>query len=228
MLFLFEFLLVLFFIVFLTLTIKFRVEIKELEFSSKKKCSINTLGKSEKTHLNKKYQVRLVIYLLNTIPIFKLTINKKRIDKLKDNTKNKIKNRFKEKIKKQNQKRLENNYNIKSDVKTISKNIVVKVKKFELDFEIGTENVILTSFLVPFISYIISYMISKNQENIYENKYNIKPIFKENNIINFKLNCIFEIKLIHIITAICIIKKKRRVDKNERTPNRKHYDYSYE
>ena len=48
------------------------------------------------------------------------------------------------------------------------------------------------------------------------------------NIIKFELNGIFDIKMIHIISTICILKKKRRVYKNERTSNRRTYDDCYE
>ena len=54
------------------------------------------------------------------------------------------------------------------------------------------------------------------------------PKYGDENFIDLQFNGIFEIKMIHIINTICIEKKKRRVEENERTSNRRSYDYSYE
>ena len=48
------------------------------------------------------------------------------------------------------------------------------------------------------------------------------------NLLNIEISSIFQIKMIHIINTICIVNKKRKGDKNERTSNRRPYDYGYE
>ena len=56
----------------------------------------------------------------------------------------------------------------------------------------------------------------------------INPIYNKGNLVNIVFEGIFEIKMIHIIKVICAKIKKRRVEKYERTSNRRAYDYSYE
>ena len=58
--------------------------------------------------------------------------------------------------------------------------------------------------------------------------YDIKPIYKDKNLYEISLNCIIEVKMVHIINMIYKIVKKRRSDKNERTSNRRAYDNSDE
>ena len=60
------------------------------------------------------------------------------------------------------------------------------------------------------------------------NQFYLKPIFVNRNILNFQFDGIFELKLIHIINTICKIKKERKGESDERTSNRRTYDYSYE
>ena len=59
-------------------------------------------------------------------------------------------------------------------------------------------------------------------------KFSIQPIYVNQNLINVDFSGIFQIKMIHIINTICMINKKRKGDKNERTSNRRFYDYGYE
>ena len=59
-------------------------------------------------------------------------------------------------------------------------------------------------------------------------KYIITPLYFNQNIVNIEISGIFEIKMIHIINIIYILNKKEGVKKNERTSNRRSYDYSYE
>ena len=58
-------------------------------------------------------------------------------------------------------------------------------------------------------------------------KYNIKPIYNNQNLIIGEFSGIFQIKMIHIIN-IYVLKRKEGVKKNERTSHRRSYDYSYE
>lgn len=53
------------------------------------------------------------------------------------------------------------------------------------------------------------------------------PMYRFGNSINLSLNCIINVKMVHIIYVIYILLKKGMI-KNERTSNRGAYDYSYE
>ena len=230
MLFLFNTLLIISIIILLIITIKIQIKIENLQYHSHKQLQKNTLGENKKTHLNQNYKAIILIYTIGKIPILKIKINKSKIDKLKHKTH--IEQKIQEKIKQQDFTKLREKYNLKLDIKQIIKNLLLSIEQLNLKIEIGTENAVLTSFLIPTISTIISILIAKNQEEKCEKTINqhfkITPIYQNKNLINFSLEGIFELKLIHIITTICILKKKRRVDKHERTSNRRSYDYSYE
>ena len=59
--------------------------------------------------------------------------------------------------------------------------------------------------------------------------YKIEPLYLNHNIYEIKLNCIFEIKMVHIINMIYYFIKKRRGENHEqRTSDRRAYGYSYE
>ena len=230
MLFLFNTLLIISIIILLIITIKIQIKIENLQYHSEKQLQKNTLGENEKTHLNQNYKAQISIYTLGKIPILKIKITKPKIDKLKYKTH--IEQKIQEKIKQQDFTQLREKYNLKIDIKQIAKNLLLSIDKLNLKIELGTENAVLTSFLIPTISTILSLLIAKNQEEKHEKiikqQFQIIPIYQNKNLINFSLEGIFELKMIHIITTICILKKKRRVDKHERTSNRRSYDYSYE
>ena len=65
-------------------------------------------------------------------------------------------------------------------------------------------------------------------QNYKEQNINIYPVYNYQNLLNIEFSGIFEIKMIHIINIIYILNKKEGVKKNERTSNRRSYDYSYE
>ena len=94
---------------------------------------------------------------------------------------------------------------------------------------IGTENASLTAFIIPVISTTLALILSKNLKK-YNHKqiFSITPIYVNQNLINIAFSGIIQIKMIHIINTICILNKKRKGDKYERTSNRRPYDYSYE
>ena len=111
------------------------------------------------------------------------------------------------------------------------KNICIDLKKIKLDLKVGTEDYVLTSYIVAIISILISNIlphIIRNKKQINEEKYNYKilPIYSKNNLYKIELDCIINAKMGNIIYVIYLI--KRRGDKNERTSNRKSYEYSYE
>ena len=206
----FLFIILMIIIMFITLKIKF--EIQNLKIST-----------NEKPHLNKIYQIKIVIYTLGFIPILKIKLNNKKIKKIINNQK------IKEKIKQQETKIIENKANIDKELIISLKNIKTEVKEINLKIRIGTENASLTAFTIPVISTFIAMFLSK-QIKKYNDKqvFLVEPVYLDKNLLNIEISSIFQIKMIHIINTICIVNKKRKGDKNERTSNRRSYDYGYE
>lgn len=118
---------------------------------------------------------------------------------------------------------------LKQNIKEI-KNLKINIKQFDFYLALGTENVIVTSILILLISTFLPFVLTKTIKK-YENnkfKYKIIPIYKNENIFKMVLNCIINVKMVHIIHVTYNVLKKRRVYKNERTSDRRSYDNSYE
>ena len=196
----------------LIITVKVEVKIRNIKYNSEK-------VKGERLANN--YQIIIKILTLEKIPIFRLKINKSKIEKI--NAKTHLKQKIKEEIQKQDIAKaieMEKKYDLKKLIPEVYKNIKLGTENINLKIDIGTENVVLTSFIIPIISTILAFTVKRNFE--------VQPIYQNKNIIKFELNGIFSVKMIHIIDTICILKKKRRVYKNERTSNRRTYDDCYE
>ena len=196
----------------LIITVKVEVKIRNIKYNSEKvkgECLTNN------------YQIIIKILTLEKIPIFRLKINKSKIEKI--NAKTHLKQKIEEEIQKQDVAKaieIEKKYDLKKLIPEVYKNIKLETENINLKIDIGTENVVLTSFIIPIISTILAFTVKRNFE--------VQPIYQNKNIIKFELNGIFSVKMIHIINTICILKKKRRVYKNERTSNRRTYDNCYE
>ena len=201
--------LLIFLIMFLALiTIRIQIKLKNVEFNSNKQ-----------EHFNKNFIVEIKLYIFNFIPILKSKITNKKILKIINN----------EKIKKE-LKLVENRKDI--DIKTtinLLKNIKVQIDEMKLDVTVGTEDASITAFMIPIMSTVIAIFLSR-QVHKYNDKqiFSIKPIYINQNLINIEFSGIFQIKMIHIINTICILNKKRKGDINERTSDRRTYDYGYE
>lgn len=196
----------------LIITVKVEVKIRNIKYNSEK-------VKGER--LTNNYQIIIKILTLEKIPIFRLKINKSKIEKI--NAKTHLKQKIEEEIQKQDIAKaieMEKKYDLKKLIPEVYKNIKLETENINLKIDIGTENVVLTSFIIPIISTILAFTVKRNFE--------VQPIYQNKNIIKFELNGIFSVKMIHIIDTICILKKKRRVYKNERTSNRRTYDNCYE
>ena len=206
------FLFIILMIIIMFITIKIKFEIQNLKILT-----------NEKPHLNKKYQIKIVIYTLGFIPILKMKLNNKKIKKIINNQK------IKEKIKQQETKIIENKANIDKELISSLKNIKTEIKEINLKIRIGTENASLTAFTIPVISTFIAMFLSK-QIKKYNDKqvFLVEPVYLDKNLLNIEISSIFQIKMIHIINTICIVNKKKKGDKNERTSNRRSYDYGYE
>ena len=201
------FIFVLILIIVLLVFSRIRIEVINFKFSSQ-----------TKRHINKDYKVIIKLCILKKIPILKVNITKTKLEKMK----------IKEKIKNIDFKIIQNKNKFdKNAIKAIKKSNI-NINKINLNLEIGTENATLTSVIVPAISTILAILLSRKIENPKNQLFIIQPVYINQNLINIVFSGIFEMKMIHIINTICIVNKKRKGDKNERTSNRRSYDYSYE
>ena len=208
MVFLFIFLI----IILMLITIRIKFEFENFKFTS-----------LSKEHLNKDYEIKVTIYTFTKIPILKIKINKQKIQKIMNNEK------IRKTIKKQETKIIENKKDIDKELIKGLKNIKLETEEMNLQILIGTENASITAFIIPVISTIIAMFLSKKVQKYNEKQiFLVKPIYINQNLINIEFSGIFQIKMIHIINTICILSKKRKGDKNERTSNRRSYDYGYE
>lgn len=176
------------------------------------------LPKNKNKILNDTFLFKIKLVIFGTLPIINLKINREKLKKLENNLKDK---------------------KIKLDINKIGKQITkenindarklqMHIEKIKLKINFGTENTILTSFIVPIISTIWSIVLTKKRVKEEKQRLEINPIYNKGNLVNIVFEGIFEIKMIHIIKVICAKIKKRRVEKYERTSNRRAYDYGYE
>lgn len=161
------------------------------------------------------YIINLKLYLFKKIRYLKLRVDKERIAKIKFKPKldfNKIKEFYK-----------------KLKARQIKFDAVVEKLNFEL--KIDTIDLYFTSFVVFILSTFLSIILSKFicKTNYKNCSYTVLPIYQNKNLIDFKLNSIIEVKMVHIISVIhlFLVNRKGKV-KNERTSNRKINDDSDE
>lgn len=204
MVFLFVFLV---FILILLIFSKIQIQIDNLSFSS-----------NRIRHINKDYQIIIKLLVFSKIPIFKYNITKTKLEKL----------RLKEKVRNMDFKILKNRNKFDKKMLKATKKINISIKKIKLYIELGTENASLTSIIIPIVSTVIANIFYKKVENYKNQNFTIKPIYINQNLINILIDGIFEIKMIHIINIIYILRKKEGVKEYERTSNRRTYGYSYE
>lgn len=195
-------------IVILLSTISIRTE--KLELSN-----YNKSGK-----LQYDFDVYFELYFLNKLKILSLKFDKEKLHKLK----------LKQKMQNVDFKKMKKDMPKKEEIKSIVKKLDVDLNTFKLKVKIGTEDVILTSTIVSILASVIGIILGRVIKEYKEEKYKyeIHPIYENRNQILLNLNCIIKVKVVHIIFIIYLLLKKRRVDKNERTSNRRTYDYSYE
>lgn len=196
---------------------------------SKIKININKFNYLSINPKNRKtdYNIIIQLIILKKFPIFEIKFNKNNIMKI-EKIKQKIKNKFETfdfiEIKK--------NKEVKKKILKIIKKLKIDIDKINLNIEIGTENAVLTSFIIPVVATLLTYILKNNIKNNVikseENKFKIKPIYYNQNLLNILFSGIFEIEMIHIINIICILIKKEGVKEYERTSNRRTYGYSYE
>jgi len=154
---------------------------------------------------NKRYSIKVMLYVLKYINILKIEINNKKIKKI--NLKKYAKNIDFSKIN-------INKLLLKKEVWNDAEKINTEFKNLDLKVEIGTENAFLTSIIVTLIASGLGIILKDKINNTDIQKYIIIPQFKNKNIINIELDCIISIKMIHIISIMYIIKKES-MKKNE-------------
>lgn len=194
-------------LIFLVLLITFstiRIQVENFEASN-----IENMKKP------KNYKIKIALYLFNKIKWIWISLDDKKIQKI-------------------SQKSKWNEVDIKKyvDVKDIKlvKKLSPKISFFNLKVKLGAFDILTTTYLVAilstFIAVLLPYTIKKyKKENYY---YEILPVYFDKNLYEIKLNCIIEEKMVHIISIVYALLKKRRVDKNERTSNRRSYAYGHE
>ena len=175
------------------------------------------LPKNKNKILNDTFLFKIKLVIFGTLPIINLKINREKLKKLENNLKDK---KIKLDINKIGKQITKENIND-------AKKLQMHIEKIKLKINFGTENTILTSFMVPIISTIWSIVLTKKRVKEEKQRLEINPIYNKGNLVNIVFEGIFEIKMIHIIKVICAKIKKRRVEKYERTSNRRAYDYSY-
>lgn len=210
------FFIILFFILIILAIIcsTIKINVQRLKFSN-----------GERKNLQYDYLIFLELLFLNRIKIMKLTLTPQKLKALSEKVK------INEKKQKINVKDIKKDLPDKSEVKELGKKLNVRLEAFHFHLEIGTKDVIITSAIVAVFASIIGILLPKWVRRYCEEKYQYKiiPIYQNQNVIKLSLNCIIQVKVIHIINIIfTFVKKRKESKKNERTSNRRSYDYSYE
>lgn len=182
------------------------------------KLNVSNLDDGHKKRLDKEIQIFFELYLFGKIRLAKINLNNDTFSKIKNKAKfdfSKFKN-------------LRRDRKMLKNIK-ISKVLDILNPEFQdtdLDLKLGTEEVMITVFAVTFISTILGILFrSSNQKEV---RFKVMPLYQFGNSINLHLNCIIKVKMVHIIHVIIYLIREGKVIKNERTSNRRSYDYSYE
>ena len=202
----------------------------ELLLLSSIKVTISNLKLSTEKYegriLNDDYTLTISLWGLRRFCIINIEITKEKLEniKLKEKLKTSLRNIATVDLIKNI---MENRKIDKKTLKKIKKH-APEIMYIKLLANIGTDDAILTSYIVAFISSLLGIGLREPISQFKKNKFIINPVYINKNLLNLELDCIFETKMIHIIYVIYILNKKRRVDKNGRTSNRRTYGYSYE
>lgn len=162
----------------------------------------------EQRHINKDYKIIFKMYILGKIPIIKVEITKDKLEKMA------IKEKFYNKLKKISLKMIKERKLINRNMIDITKIIDLYIDNVKLNIEVGTENSAVTALIVPFFSTIIASVLfamnkSKNKIN---NKFIVKPIYINNNLLKIEFSGIFEVKISHIIYNVYELNKRKRIE----------------
>lgn len=182
---------------------KIEIKIKDLDISTARKEKVNS-----------NYKIHINIIIFNKIKIFGKQIKKM---KFKKQNLNKLYNTVKS---------VEGKITPKDSFKMLIefiKNLQIETKGLDLKIELGTEDAAISAILVGIISSVIGNIL-RNQTSK-EQRFEVIPLYINQNILNLKLDGIFRINLIHYIYKN-ILKGR---EKNERkSSNRRAYAYNNE
>ena len=204
-------------ILFITLISTLKIEVKDLSLSNIEENETNLKLNNVKEKKKASYIIKISLNLFGSFKWLWISLDSKKVKKLIS------------KIPKIDIKKFESDFKL-ADIKVLKK-LHLKISKLKLNAILGLESPITTAFLIAIlsssISIVIPYLVKKLNKENYE--YNIQPIYNNQNLYKIKLNCIIELKMVHIMNVIYILIKKGKRDKNERTAsNRKSYAYSHE
>ena len=118
----------------------------------------------------------------------------------------------------------------KRELREQFKKLDINIEEFHLKLEFGTQDVIITSAILTILASLLGGVFARYIHHYEKEKYEYKmtPIYENKNIVKLFLNCIIQVRLVHIIRIIYYFIKKRKENKKyERTSNRRSYDYSY-
>ena len=169
--------------------------------------------------LDKNYAIILSLYLGNKIKWISIHLNDKKLRKAYS----------KMQLEKIDLEKLEKDFRWE-DLKIVKK-LQPKISHLKLDMQIGLENPVITAFAVTSLSSIVAiflpYVATSKKKEHYE--YVITPVYQNQNLYKIQLDCIIQVKMVHIINVISNFLKKGKSDLNERTTShRRSYGYSYE
>ena len=194
--------LIIFFLLLILMSINVKIEIENLKF---------IVPKINGRYTNKDSKILLKIYILKNIKITE--INLKKINLNNEKFKNKIQSQIKQE---------------KFNINAINffKNNNYILEKMNLKIIVGTEDAAITAIAVGIISSLISIFFHNKIFDINKQKYEVLPIYENKSILKIEFDGIFTFKIANIIGMAKYL--KRRVDKNDRTSNRRAYAYSNE
>lgn len=187
---------------------KIQIQIKNVHFNSSK----------PKGKLDANYKIIIIVYIIKKIPILKINVTQSKLKKLK----------LKEKVRQAEIDIIQNKKKIDKEILYELRKIKVQIKYWNLELLLGTEDAKITALIVGYLSIFLGIYLNKKISKHENKKFSIQPVYIGQNILKLIFEGIFEIKTVNIINIIWNLKKKERRNGNERTSNRRTYDYSYE
>lgn len=168
-----------------------------------------------KDNKKKAGEIKLVFKLLKIIPYFEINLLESKFLKKKITLKN---------LEKSMKKTSFNLY--KGNITRFLK--VTSIDELYLKINLQSNNLIIMSFITVILSTILSIVFSKNMIDKDEGRYGINMEYSNNTRYEIYLNCIINLKFIHIISVMCESFKRKRADKNARKSYRRAYEYNHE
>ncbi|MBP3831559.1 MAG: DUF2953 domain-containing protein [Clostridia bacterium] len=193
---------IIFFLLLILMSINVKIEIENLKF---------IVPKINGRYTNKDSKILLKIYILKKIKIAE--INLKKINLNNEKFKNKIQSQIKQE-----------KFNINA-INFLKNNNYI-LEKMNLKIIVGTEDAAITAIGVGIIASLISIFFHNKIFDINKQKYEVLPIYENKSMLKIEFDGIFTFKIANIIGMAKYL--KRRVDKNDRTSNRRAYAYSNE